>query len=103
MDNDLQKRREREEEAAAAAAAGAIGGTVDEDVDPAQRAVVEGGGGVSEGFELAEEELVEHASHGDQHAAGAVLRDSYPTEEAGAGIDYGEGDSELTSEDRDPR
>jgi hypothetical protein len=30
-----------------------------------QRAVREGGGGEAEGFELAEEELIEHASHGD--------------------------------------
>ena len=30
-----------------------------------QRAVSEGGGGEAEGFELAEEELIEHASHGD--------------------------------------
>lgn len=53
------------EEAAAAAEAGAIGGRVDDDGDPADRAVREGGEGEAEGFELAEEELVEHASHGE--------------------------------------
>ena len=34
-----------------------------------RRAVDEAGGGESEGFELAEEELIEHTSHGDQHYA----------------------------------
>ena len=31
-----------------------------------RRAVEEAGGGVSEGFELAEDDLIEHASHGDE-------------------------------------
>lgn len=56
----------KREAAAAAAEAGAIGGYVeDESDDPAERAVLEGGGGEAEGFEEAEAELVEHASHGD--------------------------------------
>jgi hypothetical protein len=54
------------EEDAAAAEAGAIGGPgADEDLPPAERAAVEGGGGEAEGFERAEAELIEHASHGD--------------------------------------
>src|SRR5690606_15354649 len=50
---------EREARAAAAEAA-AIGGYPGEDygVDEAERAVVEGGGGVAEGFEEAEHELI---------------------------------------------
>jgi hypothetical protein len=60
-----------------------------------RRAVEEAGGGESEGFEQAEEELIEHASHGDQHTPSKIMRD------AGAGKDeersdavYGEADEE---------
>jgi hypothetical protein len=61
-----------------------------------QRAVREAGGGEAEGFELAEEELIEHASHGDpgpdpSHLAGD------PEEFEGG--DYGEADHEYSSED----
>jgi hypothetical protein len=55
---------EREEDAAAAEA-GSIGGRRDPDVDPAEQALEEGGEGESEGFEQAEEDLVEHTTHGD--------------------------------------
>jgi hypothetical protein len=61
----------REEEAAAREAAG-IGGRKpnyeDEEGDPvdeAERVVLEGGEGVEEGFETAESDLRETASHGD--------------------------------------
>ena len=62
-----EERRAMEEADAAAAEAGAIGGAVDEagDLDPADRPVIEAGGGDAEGFELAEAQLIEHASHGD--------------------------------------
>jgi hypothetical protein len=54
-----------EEAQAAAAEAGAIGGEAgDEELDPAERPVAEGGGGESEGAELAEEDLIDAASHG---------------------------------------
>jgi hypothetical protein len=89
-----------EEERRAAEEAAHIGGTptydVDlEEVDEADRAVIEGGGGESEGFELAEEELIEHASHGDpgpdpSHLAGR------PEEFEGG--EYGEADHEHSSE-----
>jgi hypothetical protein len=57
-----------EEAAAAAAEAAEIGGPAPDDPvdDPAERAVVEGGEGQAEGFELAEAELIDNASHGDQ-------------------------------------
>ena len=63
-----------------------------------RRAVEEAGGGESEGFELAEQELIEHASHGDQHAARRVLYDaSFPPDEVppdeGEPV-YGEADEE---------
>ena len=61
-----------------------------------QRAVREGGGGEAEGFELAEEELIEHASHGDPGPD--------PSHLAGEPEDYrgdegGEADHEHSSED----
>ena len=60
-----------------------------------RRAVEEGGGGESEGFELAEEELIEHASHGDDHGTRPITRDAGLLEEAPPDDAlYGEGDSE---------
>src|SRR5262245_43660719 len=60
-----------------------------------QRAVREAGGGEAEGFELAEEELIEHASHGDpspdpSHLAGEP--------EDFEGSEYGEADHEHSAE-----
>jgi hypothetical protein len=56
-----------EEEEAAAAEAGHIGGDRPEyDTDESRRAPEEAGEGESEGFELAEEDLIEEASHGDE-------------------------------------
>lgn len=64
---------EQREADAAAAEAAAIAGRVseegDDERDPAMRPLSEAGQGESEGFELAEEQLREHASHEDQHAA----------------------------------
>ena len=60
-----------------------------------RRAVEEAGGGESEGFELAEEALIEHTSHGDQHNTTPIMRDA--AEEAQAEEDdaaYGEPDEE---------
>lgn len=96
---------EREQEEAAAADAAAIGGspgaepyTVDgEHADPAQVPLMEAGEGESEGFEQAEQELIDHASHADQHAARRVLQDAWPAEEA-AGSSAGEADHEASSE-----
>jgi hypothetical protein len=56
-----------EEEEAAAAEAARIGGARPEyHVDEAHRPLEESGEGESEGFELAEEDLIEEASHGDE-------------------------------------
>jgi hypothetical protein len=41
-----------------------------------RRAVEEAGGGQSEGFELAEQELIEHTSHGDEHSPARIMRDA---------------------------
>lgn len=58
---------ERESDAAAEEAA-EIGGEVpqEESLEEAERPLAEGGEGYAEGFEEAERDLVEHASHGDQ-------------------------------------
>jgi len=57
-----------EEAEAAAAEAAEIGGPAPDDPvdDPAERPLVEAGQGEAEGFELAEAELIDNASHGDQ-------------------------------------
>jgi len=92
-------RREQEETDAAAAEAARIGGVAgDEDLDPAMRPVVEGGGGEAEGFEEAEEALIEHASHGDQQSAHAVIHDAWRPEDEGAETAGGEADHEHSSE-----
>lgn len=56
-------------------------------------AVEEAGGGQAEGFELAEQELIEHASHGDEHAPARITQDAPPEEEQPDAA-YGEADSE---------
>ncbi len=59
-----------------------------------QRAVIEGGGGVSEGFELSEQALIDHASHGDQHSPARIMRDATGNDEELPGSVYGEADTE---------
>jgi hypothetical protein len=58
-----------------------------------RRAVEEAGGGESEGFELAEEELIEHTSHGDEHAPSRIMRDAAAESEVDDAT-YGEADEE---------
>ena len=67
IDETVDPDRLAEEQAAAAAAeAASIGGPAPGGgLDPAERPVLEGGGGVAEGFEQSEDELVRQASHGD--------------------------------------
>jgi hypothetical protein len=87
-----------EEAAAAAAEAGEIGGEVPVDSDdPAEQPLIEAGEGEAEGFELAEKDLEEIASHGDQHR----FPDNVPPppEEAGQGIEYGEADQPIPSDE----
>jgi hypothetical protein len=89
---------EDEEVDAAARAAGAIGGVAgDEDVDPAERPLQEAGEGEAEGFELAEEDLVEAAETGLNWVD--PVHASFPAESQDAsGATYGEADHELSSE-----
>jgi hypothetical protein len=102
MANSSDEAREQDSVAreieAAAREAAQIGGVAgDESLDPAERPVIEGGGGEAEGFEEAEALLIEHASHGDQQSAHAILHDSGRGEESTGGAD-GEADHEYSSE-----
>lgn len=93
---------EQEEADLAGSEAAMIGGIAgDETLDPAERAVREGGGGEAEGFEEAESALIEHASHGDQQSAHVVLHDEGAPEQndrLDSQNDYGEPDHERSSE-----
>lgn len=95
-----EPRWEQDEVEAAAAEARAIGGVAgDEDLDPAERPLVEAGEGEAEGFELAEEELIEHATHGDQQSAHAILHDQGIDEDPRAADQTeGEADEERTAD-----
>jgi hypothetical protein len=56
-------------------------------------AVEEAGGGESEGFELTEQELIQHASHGDEQTPARIIYDAGPKEESASSV-YGEADEE---------
>ncbi len=94
----------REQEEAAAAEAAAIGGRpsseppTEEAPDEAARPVAEGGGGEAEGFEQAEQELIEHASHGDQHGARRAIEDAPEESDDARAAESGEADQERSSE-----
>jgi hypothetical protein len=103
--SEQSRQRDRiqaEVDAAAHEAAGIGGVAGDEDLDPAERPVIEGGGGEAEGFEEAEAFLIEHASHGDEQSAHAILHDSGRSEERTTGASS-EADHERSSalEDED--
>jgi hypothetical protein len=60
-----------------------------------RRAVEEAGGGESEGFELAEQELIEHTSHGDGHSTARITRDAASEgDDEETDLLYGEADEE---------
>ena len=90
-----------EEEAAAAAEAAAIGGGIphgEEDYDPAMRPLYEAGQGDAEGFEQAEQDLIDNASHGD--GRGEPLSDAFTPEvesDRSTAV-YGEPDEEDVTE-----
>ena len=83
----------REEEEAAAEEAGEIGGEVQQDSDdPAQQPLIEAGQGESEGFELAEKDLQDIASHGDEHR---FPDSAVPAPEERSTAAYGESDQAI--------
>jgi hypothetical protein len=61
--------------------------------------VYEAGGGESEGFEMAEEQLIEHASHGDEHGTAKITQDASHADEERDDEDlYGDADEEHDSD-----
>lgn len=60
--------------------------------------VDEAGGGVSEGFELTDADLIEHASHGNSISTSAILRPAGLAEPAMTNAVYGEADDERLPE-----
>ena len=101
MDRD-DDRRVREEAEAAAFEAGTIGGrSGDRDLDEAERPLAEAGQGEAEGFELAEQDLIEHAEH--QEGEGIPELDQLGVEAERDPATYGEPDEEdVTEVVRDP-
>jgi hypothetical protein len=94
----------------AAAEAAAIGGAPSSEPEPvegqpseAERPLLESGQGEAEGFEQAEAELVEHSSHGDQHAARRAIQDAPESSDDELATPGGEADHEHSSERADER
>jgi hypothetical protein len=97
--------RAQEEADRAAAEAAAIGGSpssepppLDGQLDEAERPLVEAGQGEAEGFEQAESELIEHASHGDQHAARRAIEDAPQDSDDAFAEEGGDADHERSSQ-----
>jgi hypothetical protein len=98
----------REEEDRAAAEAAGIGGHTssepppDEPADEAERPLVEAGEGEAEGFEQAERDLTEHATHSDEHAARRVIQDApLERDDDARAARSGDADEERSSERED--
>lgn len=94
-----------EETAAAAREAGALGGRVRSDEhDPAMAPVREAGGGEAEGFEEAEERLIDNAEHGDDFSPDPYNDAFTPERESDwSTAAYGEPDHERSTERADDR
>jgi hypothetical protein len=101
MDSNKEERKDQalaaEETEAAAAEAAGIGGEVAKDSDdPAEQPLIEAGEGEAEGFELAEKDLEDIASHGDQHR----FPDNVPSPpEERSNIEYGEPDEAIPEDE----
>lgn len=67
----------------------------DDPVDPALAPLIEAGEGSAEGFELAEAELIEHATHGDEHSTEPIFRDAPDLDEEALDSVYGDADEEA--------
>jgi hypothetical protein len=88
----------REQEEEAAFEAGKIGGrSGDQELDEAERPLAEGGQGEAEGFEIAEQDLIEHAE--SQDSEGIPRPDQFEGEpEEDSRAVYGEADEEDSTE-----
>ena len=71
----------------------------DEFVPPEMAPVIEAGGGVAEGFELSEAQLIENAADAPLDATQRVLDDAPDVEAEPDRAVYGEADHEHSSED----
>ena len=82
----------------AAEEAGEIGGKggAEDVADEAERPVVESGGGESEGFEIAERDLVDNATN---LQGPSPRNEAFTPEEERSDAEYGEADEERSSED----
>jgi hypothetical protein len=76
--------------------------TPDDPVDPALAPLLEAGEGESEGFELAEADLIEHAEHGDEHATDPILRDAAGFDDLEVDDDFIHDDYAEADEEGDP-
>lgn len=65
-----------------------------EPVDPAFAPLIEAGQGEAEGFELAEKDLVRHATQSDLQSSARILLDADTRDEEATGAIYGEADAE---------
>lgn len=66
----------------------------DTPVDPALVPLIEAGQGESEGFELAERDLIRHATHPEDGSSTMILIDADPRAEEALEDVYGEADAE---------
>jgi hypothetical protein len=96
MSDNESEQREADAAAAEAATIGGSPGT--DDQDDAQRPLDEAGEGEAEGYEQAEELLIEHATHGDQHDAGHVIDEAGTVDEDRRATTGGDADAEFSSE-----
>ena len=96
MDRFDEERIRQEEEAAAEARR--IGGrSGDQALDDAERPLVEAGEGEAEGFEVAEQDLIEHAEYQDGEGIPRLDQFDDEPEEGEPGV-YGEADEEDSTE-----
>jgi hypothetical protein len=95
----------REQADRAAEEAARIGGQTSSEPSPsrppdeAERPLAEAGQGEAEGFEQAERELSEHATHSDEHAARRAIQDAPPDEaDDTRAAEGGDADEERSSQ-----
>jgi len=94
MSKEEQTSFELEQEELARQEAGMIGGLAgDENLDPAMRPLLQSGQGESEGWEMAEEDLILHASHGDDESDLVILSRVFDREHEHNDATYSEADS----------
>jgi hypothetical protein len=71
----------------------------DDPLDPARIAAEDAGGGVAEGFEQSEAQLIANATGFDGGGTERILEDAFPAEAEPDEAVYGEADEEDVSED----